>query len=120
MGIEDRRWTATAPLPGGDMPGGDFAPFLASLRARAPFLPEALAHRLARAYGTRVFTLLGDARDMAGLGEDAGGGLTRAEVAYLRDHEWGRTAEDILWRRSKLGLHVPPGTAERVAGWLAA
>ena len=119
MGFGRTGWTATAPLPGGDMPGADFDRFLAGLRARAPFLPAALAHRLARAYGTRVQELLGGARDLAGLGEDLGGGLTRAEVAYLWRHEWARSAEDILWRRSKLGLHVSDGTAARLEAVLA-
>jgi len=105
-------WTATAPLPGGDLPDSDFAAFLAGLQRAKPWLPADLARRLARAYGSRVDRILGTATDMAGLGQDFGGGLTQAEVVYLRDQEWARTAEDVLWRRSKLGLHVPPGTRE--------
>lgn len=112
-------WTDGAPLPGGDMPDADFDRFLARLRQRAPFLPEALSLRLARAYGTRVDRILGAARGMADLGEDFGGGLTRAEVDYLVREEWAVAAEDILWRRSKLGLHVPTGTAERLERYLA-
>ena len=57
-----------------------------------------------------------EARDLAGLGRDFGGGLTEAEVVYLRDQEWARTADDVLWRRSKLGLHVPAGTREAHRG----
>ena len=113
-------WTETATLPGGDMPNADFDAFLADLKRRRSFLPEALARRLARAYGTRVDELLGGARSMADLGEDFGGGVTAAEVDYLAAREWARTAEDILWRRSKLGLHVPPGTAERIDAYLGA
>lgn len=112
-------WTAAAPLPGGDMPDADFDRFLAGLRQRFPFLPEALAYRLARAYGTRADRLLGKARSMEDLGEDFGAGLTRAEVDYLIHEEWAVTAEDILWRRSKLGLHVPAGTAGRLEAYLA-
>jgi glycerol-3-phosphate dehydrogenase len=110
-------WTGAAPLPGGDM--ADFDAFLADLRRRRPFLPEALAHRLARAYGTRVDRLLGDAAAMADLGEDFGAGLTAREVDYLVATEWARDADAILWRRSKLGLHAPSGTAQRVEAYLA-
>ena len=109
-------WTAGATLPGGDM--ADFEAFVDALTAERPQLPAPLLRRLARAYGTRVAALLGDAQTMADLGEDFGGGLTTREVDYLREQEWARTAEDVLYRRSKLGLHVPAGTAERVAAYL--
>jgi glycerol-3-phosphate dehydrogenase len=111
-------WTEKAKLPGGDMPDADFARFLGELKLRRPFLPEPLAYRLARAYGTRVDELLGDATSLAALGEDFGAGLTAAEVDYLVGREWARSAEDILWRRSKLGLHVPPGAAQRIDAYL--
>ncbi|WP_456316180.1 glycerol-3-phosphate dehydrogenase [Roseomonas elaeocarpi] len=113
-------WTGTGVLPGGDMPGADFDRYLTGLRARFPFLGEALSRRLARAYGTRAERLLEGATTMADLGEDFGGGLTRAEVDYLRREEWAVSAQDILWRRSKLGLHVPEGTEARLAAYLAA
>ena len=112
-------WTANAPLPGGDIPNADFEGFLAAFRRSAPWLPEALARRYARAYGTRVDRLLAGARSLADLGEDFGGGLYDAEIDYLISQEWARTAEDILWRRSKLGLHVPDSTAQRLAARLA-
>jgi glycerol-3-phosphate dehydrogenase len=83
-------------------------------------MPRMLLHRLARAYGTRIDRLLGDARSPADLGEDLGGGLHEREIAYLVDQEWATSVDDILYRRSKLGLHVPPGTADRLAAWLAA
>ncbi len=108
-------WTATAPLPGGDMPDANFDAFLAGFRRTAPWLPEALARRYARAYGTRVERLLARARSLADLGEDFGGGLYEAEIGYLVSDEWARTAEDVLWRRSKLGLHVSTQTAKRLA-----
>ena len=88
------------------------ARFLAELQRARPFLPAPLARRLARAYGTRVDRLLGSATQLADLGEDLGGGLTEAEVDYLVREEWAQTPEDILWRRSKLGLHVPAETAK--------
>ena len=104
-------WTAQAPLPGGDMPDADFDRFLAAFRARFGFLDEALSRRLARAYGTRAERLLDGCARMADLGRHYGGGLHQREVDYLRAEEWAETAEDILWRRSKLGLHAPRETA---------
>ena len=101
-------WTADTPLPGGAMPNADFDAWYAWFRSRAPFLPEPLAHRLARDYGTRALTILGDAASLVDLGEDFGAGLTRAEVDYLVANEWARQSDDILWRRSKLGLHFGP------------
>jgi glycerol-3-phosphate dehydrogenase len=98
-------WTARAVFPGGDMPQG-FDRFLDELKRDKPFLGDALALRLARAYGTRVFDIVKDALVRADLGRDFGCGLSEAEIAYLREMEWARTADDILWRRSKLGLHM--------------
>ncbi len=119
LGAAGRSWTATAALPGGDIADADFEAFLAGFSRAHPWLPPALARRYARAYGTRAAQIVGDAAGLAGLGADLGGGLYEAEVDYLRRQEWARTAEDILWRRSKLGLHVPPGTAERLEALLA-
>ena len=111
-------WTATAPLPGGDLPNADFAAWSADFAARHAFLPPPLARRLARAYGTRAEDILAGAQSLAALGADLGGGLTEAEATYLVRHEFASSAEDILWRRSKLALHVPAGTAERLARFL--
>ncbi len=112
-------WTAGATLPGGDLPDGDFEAFVRTLVKRYPQLEPALLHRLARAYGTRTLDLLGTAVTAQDLGPDLGGGLHTAEVDYLVHHEWARTAQDILYRRSKLGLHVPPGTSEALEAYLA-
>jgi glycerol-3-phosphate dehydrogenase len=114
LGFEGRTWTAAQPLPGGDMPGGDFEGFLDALTARYGWLPPALARRYARAYGTRVDRLLDGAAALDDLGEDFGDGLYEAEVDYLTRHEWAVTDEDILWRRSKLALHVSDATAARL------
>ena len=111
-------WTATAPLPGGDLSGAEFAAWSADFAARHNFLPPALAHRLARAYGTRAARILDGAQSLGALGEDLGGGLTAAEANYLVAQEFAVTAEDILWRRSKLALHAPAGTAELLARFL--
>ena len=104
-------WTAGASLPGGDFSGG--LPALdADLAARHPWLPVALLRRLARAYGTETTRLLGEATTMAELGRDYGAGLTDRKLDWLRAEEWARPAEDVLWRRGKLGLHL---TAEQQA-----
>lgn len=110
-------WTATAPLPGGDF--ADFDALVAALTARYPGLPRTLLHRLARAYGTCTSSLLGEARSIADLGRPFGGDLYAAEIDWLVTREWARTAEDILYRRSKLGLHVPAETAAAIDGYLA-
>jgi glycerol-3-phosphate dehydrogenase len=96
-------WTQGAVFPGGDM---EFDALLNILKREKPFLADALAWRLARSYGTRAWRFLRDARSMADLGCDFGCGLSEAEVAYLIEQEWARDADDILWRRSKLGLHM--------------
>jgi glycerol-3-phosphate dehydrogenase len=113
-------WTAEAPLPGGDMPDADFEAYLLQITARYPGLPAGLIRRLARAYGTRTPRILGDARSIADLGIDFGAGLTSAEVDYLVDHEWARESEDVLWRRSKLALHVPETTPAQLSDYLHA
>ena len=119
LGFDGPAWTANTPLPGGDIADADFAAFSARVRRDYPWLPVALADRYARAYGTRVDVLLNGAASMADLGEDLGGGLYTAEADDLRRREFARTAEDMLWRRSKLGLHVPDGTAARLSAWIA-
>jgi glycerol-3-phosphate dehydrogenase len=111
-------WTEKAALPGGNIPNADFASFLNTIELNYPWLPASLAERYARAYGTRIDILIGNAKNMTELGEDFGGGLYEIEIEYLRQYEWARTAEDILWRRSKLGLHVDTKTREQLEEWL--
>lgn len=108
-------WTAAACLPGGDIEDADFDRFLRGLEARLAAFPTALRRRLARAYGTRIDRVLGNARTPAELGPDLGAGLHLRELDYLVREEWARTAEDVLWRRSKLGLRVRPEEIAAVA-----
>lgn len=117
LGIKQGDWTAGAPLPGGDMPEPDAGAFEVSLRAQVPWLPEALAHRYARTYGTRTHVLLADARSLDDLGERVCGDLFEAELRYLVQYEWARTAQDVLWRRTKLGLHVGKEGEASVVRW---
>jgi glycerol-3-phosphate dehydrogenase len=102
------RWTAGSTLPGGDFPADGFYAQVAEAIGRWPFLDEPYARRLVRAYGTRVERILKDAQSMEDLGPRLTGNLTGAEVRYLVENEWAQTAEDILWRRSKLGLGATP------------
>lgn len=118
LGVKHAPWTATAPLPGGDLPQGEFARFMEEISRRWSFLPPAVAERLARAYGTRVELVLGNATQMSDLGEHFGSGLTEAEISYLREHEWAQSVEDVLWRRTKLGLHLTPLERERIAAYM--
>jgi len=97
-------WTATSTLPGGDFRSGGFYAQVAETIARWPFLSEPHARRLVRAYGSRVERLLGDAQTLDDLGPSLCGDLTAAEIRYMVAHEWAETADDVLWRRSKLGL----------------
>lgn len=99
-------WTKTATLPGGDIKPTLFEEWERNKGERYPLLDPRLVWRLCRAYGTRVDFLLADIETEADLGVDFGAGLSQREVDYLVDHEWAETAEDILWRRSKLGLHI--------------
>jgi glycerol-3-phosphate dehydrogenase len=105
-------WTGKEPLPGGDFAPDALSTLADQLRQRFTFLARDQAVRLMRAYGTHAWRVLGDAHSSADLGRAFGAGLSEAEVRYLIDNEWARTAEDVLWRRSKLGLRM---TAEQVA-----
>ncbi|MCH8616367.1 glycerol-3-phosphate dehydrogenase [Sphingomonas sp. SM33] len=107
-------------LPGGDLPDGDVAAYSEALASRFPELPAAMVDRLARTYGTRAEAILKGARTLADLGEDFGAGLTSREIEYLVAHEWAGTAEDVVFRRTKLGLRLSKQDVSRVAAYLAA
>jgi len=118
LGCAAGHWTdGGAPLPGGDIEDADFDAFLAAFRARYAWLPEALARRYARNYGTRAERLIGAADSLAGLGASMGDGVYAAELDYLARYEWARRVEDVLWRRSKLGLHVAAQTRCNIEFW---
>ena len=109
-------WTAGAVLPGGDLESAER--YAVRLRADYPFLAPEPAERLVRAYGTRAKTILGSARGLDDLGQDFGAGLTEAEIRYLIATEWAESAEDILWRRSKLGLQLGPDRIETITAFV--
>jgi len=113
------RWTAKAALPGGDFVWAQFDAQVDRARERWRFLPEAQAQRLVAAYGSRLQAILGDAKSRAELGPAFGSELTAAEVRYLMAREWARFPDDILWRRSKLGLTMPSGDRAALAAFMA-
>jgi glycerol-3-phosphate dehydrogenase len=102
--VSVKRWTATAPLPGGDFPTHGAAALKAEYKLAYPFLPTATVDRIVKAYGTDARRWLGDADGWDALGGEIAHGLSIAEVRWMVTREWARDAEDILWRRSKLGL----------------
>ena len=114
------RWTATTPLPGGDFAWAQFETEVDRARERWPFLGEAEAQRLVSAYGSRLSAVLGDAGERADLGPAFGPQLTGAEVRYLMAKEWARFPDDILWRRSKLGLTMTPADRDALAAFMTA
>jgi glycerol-3-phosphate dehydrogenase len=120
LGVRGRPWTATAKLPGGDLPHGSFAVFLRTVERRYPWLPPRLHLRYAHCYGTRLERVLGEAASLADLGTEILPGLYEREVRYLCREEFAQTADDILWRRTKLGLHLLGRDLRPLATWLAA
>jgi glycerol-3-phosphate dehydrogenase len=119
LGHRGRPWTQRAILPGGDLPGGSFAAFLRVVERRYAWLPATLRVRYARAYGTNINRLLEGAASRADLGKEILPQLHEREVEYLCREEWARSAADILWRRTKLGLHMPGESAQQLDEWLA-
>jgi glycerol-3-phosphate dehydrogenase len=113
-------WTAATPLPGGDLPQADFERWLVGFAALRPWLPPALARHYARLYGTRAEALLAGAADMADLGHHFGALLYEREARFLAAEEWAETAEDVLDRRTKHGLHLSAAERAAFADWFAA
>ena len=119
-GASKASWTGTSPLPGGDFGVHDQPRVVAQLLRAHPWLDERLARRLVVAYGTRAMRILDGARSAGDLGRVFGADLTEAEVRYLMREEWAHTAEDVLWRRSKLGLRFAPEEIAALDAFMAA
>ncbi|MGJ4916660.1 glycerol-3-phosphate dehydrogenase [Bradyrhizobium oligotrophicum] len=119
-GDAEEGWSGKAPLPGGDMKVSAVGPLIADLCKTFPFLSDAHAKRIAHAYGTRAAAMLAGATSLADLGQDFGGTLTEREVRYLMTDEWALTAEDIVWRRSKLGLRMSAAEIAALEAWITA
>jgi glycerol-3-phosphate dehydrogenase len=99
-------WTASTPLPGGDIPNADFDLYLEGLNRLYAWLPEPMLRALARRHGTLAGDVIGDARRLEDMGAIFGTTLSAREVRYFADYEWASTPDDVLWRRTKVGLHL--------------
>ena len=119
-GFKKKKWTAKATLPGGNIKDANFDDYFEKLSRKYPWMQAGNLRRMGRAYGTRITKILGKAKSMADLGQNFGGGLTEAEVRYLHDHEWARVPGDVLWRRSKLGLHMTQAERDAFSEWFVA
>lgn len=111
-------WTAGVALPGGDFPVDGAAALVAGLRHNYSFLDDFWARRLVKAYGTEARDILGDAKSIEDLGQDFGGTLTTSEVKWLMTREYAQTAEDVVWRRSKLGLRMSADEIATLDTWM--
>ena len=114
-----RRCPTHTELSGGDLGDDSLPGFIARLCRERPGFEPAFLMRLARRYGSLTGEVVGDARGAADLGQPLGGGLTEREVRYLSEREWARSAEDVLWRRTKCGLHMTTAEKTRVRARLA-
>ncbi|OHC83365.1 MAG: glycerol-3-phosphate dehydrogenase, partial [Rhodospirillales bacterium RIFCSPLOWO2_12_FULL_67_15] len=115
---DSRPWTHAEPLPGGDFGDADFDGLLTDYKRRHPGLPVQWLARLLRRHGVLAAEVLANARTEADLGENFGGGLFEAELRYLVANEWARDAADVLWRRTKCGLHMSAAQRSRVAQFM--
>nr|WP_246352411.1 glycerol-3-phosphate dehydrogenase [Sphingomonas xinjiangensis] len=115
MGVEVQPRTRARVFPGGAI--ADVGRLGEELAQRWPFLGKARAARLAHAYGSAAREMLKPVQEASDLGQDFGAGLSEVEARWLRAHEWARTPEDVLWRRSKRGLHMLPEEQARFATW---
>ena len=117
LGVEHEPWTAEAHLPGGDIPDADFDDFFEKLSRKYPWLEAGVLHRLTRSYGTKIHDILGKAQDEEGLGQGFGAGLYESEVRYLIENEWVEEADDVIWRRTKLGIHMNADEIQGLTDW---
>ena len=118
--VKGADWTADEPLPGGDFGMNGFEQLKIKLAQDYPFLDAFTLRRIAGAYGTDCWRWLGNARSFEDLGQHFGAGLTEHEVRWMLTREWAQTAEDILWRRSKMGLRLDATATAALDAWLPA
>lgn len=118
LGFDAPTWTEGAVLPGGTMTYAGLEEFKASMAQLYPWMGPAQRDRMISAYGTKLHDILGDAAAITDLGQHFGAGLYEAELVHMRDKEWARTADDVLWRRSKLGLYMSAAQYKAVQEWL--
>jgi glycerol-3-phosphate dehydrogenase len=119
LDIDAQAWTCTGILPGGDFPEKSYPQFVESCRKRYPWCVPGLIDKLARNYGSRIEMVIGEAAAMDQLGQHFGDMLYEAEARYLVEHEWARTVDDIVWRRTRAGLWADPALLQKLEHWLA-
>ncbi|HIV71251.1 MAG TPA: glycerol-3-phosphate dehydrogenase [Candidatus Aquabacterium excrementipullorum] len=128
LGDDRRAWTRNARLPGGNLdawigpalrPDRDMLAFASRWQHKHPWLPVKVAERWVRAYGARAERILDGASSVADLGGEVAPGVYECELRYLLRHEWARSGDDVLWRRSKLGLHLTAQQCQHVQAWVA-
>ncbi|MDO9418404.1 glycerol-3-phosphate dehydrogenase [Pararhizobium sp.] len=119
LGVKGRKWTASSSLPGGDFATSGYRQEVGKLEGRYGFLTSKHAARLVRLYGTKAANLLGTAASLVDLGRHFGADLYEVEVRWLIEREWARHAEDVLWRRTKLGLHLTATEAADLEAYMA-
>lgn len=119
IGSKGKRWTAGSNLPGGEFPATGYDQEVSALKSRYGFLSDRHARRLVRLYGTHASAMLGEATDFIDLGQNFGDDLYQREVQWLIDREWARHAEDVLWRRTKKGLHLSREQAAELQTFIA-
>ena len=118
IGSRKESWTADSSLPGGDFAVVDYDLLVSKLQLEFPFLDKALAQRLTRSYGTKAWVMMDGASKVEDMGWNFGGSLTEREVRYLIQHEWAENAEDIVWRRTKLGIRLSDQETKELDNWL--
>ncbi len=111
-------WTATSNLPGGDFGVADYDSLLSKLKQEFHFLDSVMAKRLIRCYGTNAWTMLKGALNIKDMGQDFGGTLSEREVKYLMKYEWAECAEDVVWRRTKLGIRLDEKQISTIENWM--
>lgn len=112
-------WTENSSLPGGDFELSQFEKLVTEVKTKLPFVEEQTARRWVRAYGTRVWVMLDCVKKPKDLGIDFGASLSEVEVGYLMEHEWAETAQDVIWRRTKLGIKMSQKEVSKLDAWMA-
>jgi len=118
IGVRSASWTASSHLPGGDFEVADYDLLVSKLEQEFEFLDSLLAKRLIRSYGTNAWTLMKGALNIEDMGQDFGGTLSAREIEYLMKHEWAECAEDVVWRRSKLGIRLDENLIAVIEEWM--
>lgn len=118
IGVRNAPWTAQSHLPGGDFAVGDYDKLVSKFKSEFPFIQASLSERLVRSYGTKAWVLMQGANTTEDMGTEFGGSLTEREVNYLMKHEWAECAEDVVWRRSKLGIRLDKTEISTLDEWM--